>query len=806
MPTGPPLQPSHSHLACVWFRYLKQLKDKASQIRIEFEACRQQREQANEGIASVEEELMPVEAQLVEIERIGQRLHELQTELTVAESQRVDLARQNSLLRQSLNPEYGESDKELHKRSLNFQAHIAAKTDEADAKEAERASIAKEIAHIQRQMGDLRVQQGALDNAIEENAKRLQERNSLIKQVSRENHIDGFESPPFTDQQVARFVSMLQEKRKQAQESVDAVRTAYETAEAASRAELDDLSSRSTQLQESLRHSKSALQEKSAQLKRLQGQLAGLKVPDVDVATARRDKEDAEHAVQKLRAEVRHSKHGEEQAALERDRNNLRFELNQRKHEQEAMTSQLQTRTALEMKRRTRQAKVDERDHLLHTRDKDLKDLFSHVPQAGEVLRLHQELLRAREERHADAEKRMQTLQSKLSVNQARQKRLREELNSQEKALASKTSQLTAVVGTAPFKDVLAERKAAVDRAQEHVGKATNIAHVYKNFRKAASKGNNCPLCAREWGSPAQLADFLQEMDEKIAGSIPAAMEQRREALAQAKQDLAHLERLQGVHSAAQVLAEDTIPQIRIELSNVVKEGDRLQAEIDDDAEITVAETMQELNAAKELRADCERLHRLHAETQALEGEIAKDERLLPEASSDRTLEQVNEEINALNRRVDETSNLIDRVKTKIANQEREVSRAELRVGDAEKRVLEVLRETEAIERCQSDKQRLESEVAKYNHELASRKKQMEPLQSKLDDVIRRRQDAEADHKVSLRQVQRILETLEAGSGKVGSLEAVVVAFAARGTEQRRQGCQERLEDFGKKLQAANTM
>lgn len=771
------------------------------EIRLDFEGCKQKRKTAEAGIEEVVCELEPVVAQLRAIEQVGQRFTDLQTQLAIAESQRIDLAKQNSLLQKGLNPEYRETDKELRQRATNFQAHLSSKADQVKTLEMERTVAAQEIARVQGHVADLRTQQGALSNAVEENDKRIQHRNSLIKKLARGNHIDGYDASPFSDQQVGHFIAALLSKRSKAQQDVDAAQAAFKAHDMATREELDALSSRSTQLRETMRHTKESLMDAGTQLKRTQTELAGLKVPEVDVATASRDKAEAEQHVAKLRTEAKHSKLGDEQALLERERNTLRFELTQKKHEQEAMTSQLKVRTSLEMKRRTRQTKEDERNHLLRTRDRDLKDLFGHAPQTGDVLRLHKDILRAREARYEEVSMRMQDLQRQLSVNQSQQKRLREELSSRTKLLTTNQHELAAVLGTADFDEVLADRKAAVTKAQELVGKATNIAHVYKNFRKTATSSNSCPLCTRAWGTPAEMADFLQELDEKIAGSIPAAMEQRKEALAKATEELGRVEKLRAVSSAVQVMEQNTLPALRSELSAVSEQGDRLQAEVNDDAEIAMAEAISELNAAKDLRGDCERLYRLFVETATLADDIAKEERLLPEASSNRTLEAVNEEINALNRRIDEASNGIDRVRTKLSNQERDLTRAELRVTDMEKRVLEILRESEAIDRCRASQQQLQDSINKLTHELSAMKKQMDPLQSRLDDVSSRRQHAEADYQVSRRQLQAVLEGLDTERATLDSLQSAVVAFAAKGTEQRLEDCQANITGQAVKLE-----
>ncbi|XP_037076450.1 LOW QUALITY PROTEIN: DNA repair protein RAD50-like [Pollicipes pollicipes] len=214
--------------------------------------------------------------------------------------------------------------------------------------------------------------------------------------------------------------------------------------------------------------------------------------------------------------------------------------------------------------------------------------------------------------------------QKKLNSQEVTQRHLQERLASLERSLAEERSELDATLqGTDLATELAAVSAQAADLEKDH-GQLVAMQRLNSGYVDRLERAQPCPLCHRDFETPGEAAELVDELRRKMDG-LPREILEADEKKRRAKERYDDLLTLRPKHDHLQRLRENELPAVRAQLEEAQAELRALQqshAALQQQAQ----ETERHRRMADELRTDVSRIDERQRDVRQLRADRRRDE------------------------------------------------------------------------------------------------------------------------------------------------------------------------------------
>ncbi|KAH9922826.1 P-loop containing nucleoside triphosphate hydrolase protein [Epithele typhae] len=592
--------------------------------------------------------------------------------------------------------------------------------------------------------------QGHLDGEEKVREERSNQRDTVVRDVATKHRLRGYDSAPFTPEQISRFMGEFGDlKRKQSAESD---RLQIET-----QSRNEEYNRTSRQMHTELEGYKQERRSNRDQVTALQKKITTAE-DDVDatrnvtsrLAQIKADIEDKQARLDKARQELSSSNF--DKKIMEKTNIHVQLE-NQR----EALNLELRT---LSLQADTR-AKLDLQRNQMRSKTAEIQSTINHCNTkfrkiVGQKDREQSEL----QEQFSTASSALQAAHSNLSTLKSQVKAKRDEHKSLDRTIKEGLE-----AGFTTVESAVEDAVKEVGMRNEDLGKNAGTHDVYKQFLQTGKAKKCCPLCTRGFDDNAMQV-FEKNLHEALKKSSPQALAQVRSELEDWEAEVKRLQEL-AVQSASRANLQNVeIPGLDKQIAAVEESIPELTTKADE-ASAQLKDVAQELKDIVTLRQHAATVSRVRKDIEDLKQEIAGLESDLMASGSAKTADDVQQELN------DVTSKLKanDREKTRLTAEqdrlvtlqhqtEREMHQLQMRENECKTQLRDKEDSERKIVEMRADIVTAETRTKELDGKIAEARVPIDKLENEYKEFQREMQ-------TRISQAQRTLQDLTASYDKL---------------------------------------
>ncbi|KAJ3161694.1 DNA repair protein rad50 [Geranomyces michiganensis] len=732
--------------------HLAENKKKAEEIRQDLSGLEDQLAACEHRVDDIDGgEITRCEEQLKSLESKEQEVKDLQNELfkltTASEQKREAIQELEHHLR---GEEFEESDEVLRQMLDEHDAALGETDNEEHTLSVHIDKLRNQVAHLTAQNKRRLTEHGGLLNEKSNNAAKLSERDTSIRNLASQYRYEGFTASSISKSDVERFMAKLETDLQQRKIVFDAAKFKYTT----------ELSDNNRKLQD--------LKVSQADIERLQKALA----TQERKLTAARNSWDSSESEKKER-ELK-----EELEKKERAANQLRDEIKR-------LNAQADERASLSLRRTDKIQKEQAFNDRWAAYSSQFEATFGQKPDPNNL---------QQEARHIASQK--QTAVQELTT---RTKRQIEELSGVKcihadacKQLENKTLTLNdrfgrvrAVIGDEDFFEAAARLESAVNEKRDKVAEIESMTSMYQKFISSYASRDCCPLCDRGFdGSDGDA--FGKKLRERLA-KVPVALENAKRALITAEQKRDALLGLRTVWDDAKRL-EQEVQEARRKVDDHKSRMERVQKELDNN-ERSLSELEREQTAAQELHEEAKRIAALQEELSQLSTVIENLEQNLSTTGSTKTRDEVQQEEDDIRNSCSSLRRDLEQVQNVRYSKQLELNELQESIREARNRLEQSRTAILSTEQLRTRNKQLEDDIRQLRKDIESSEAS---AAGKRGDLAKKEEELERlknENKRAEKYHNDVMQELEKSKDHLYTLNAEISGYAERGGDVHLERC-----------------
>ncbi|KAE8216044.1 hypothetical protein CF327_g796 [Tilletia walkeri] len=692
-----------------------------------------------------------------------------------------------------------ENDEELQARKADFQQHLEAQRAKSQKLKQtigeKRASHAQQDNKYKEEFGRMR----SLQNEKERHETAVQNQKLLIRNISMEVGIKGFDIEALDEDEIANFLTKLRGQADKAERTYDQLKIDLRAA----LSELDNKHSeakgdvKAKRMQQQAQND--AVRKANVDIKRLEDELEELPISEQNVEAAKKESEEAAMKLEEQRDALNRADFEDRMRALNvklRESEELKDEANQ---ELTGLNAHADFRARLTLKENDRDAKKETLDNLMNKSNEAMRALSGRDADINTFERDVERLVNTQEEKLAEArrgrakeERELQQVQFSLSSK-------RNQLKEKEKVVADVETKVKTSLrrGDETF-DSLPAMIESMEKTLADEQESMSMAEATMKFLEmVVKKGNSDHVC---FTCNRSLEDEeMPEFDKRTASLLKRWQSYRTpqagDDLRKLKQELSEVKMLRAKEQEIQKLKANEIGGLKV---SVKEDEERLQ-KLTQTLETSAAKLEAMEREAKELailKRNSVEAARVSMDLKALDNDISGLQDDLATAGNTRSAEEVQasiakltEEIKKYKRDLKTVTDQRDSARANLAHLERASHRAELDRRDKEQsfersrsKLAELENLKEVLKKGKEAMKRLEAEVASA---MSTQTRVYEDLES---------ERSEQDRKLAA--AQKEVAALQKYCKQVQDAGEVVQEWIKNGGDDQLRDCESGMKDL----------
>ncbi|CAI9578706.1 unnamed protein product [Staurois parvus] len=495
-------------------KYLKQNKEKASEIQDQLQGKEAQLSASKENVKSINNQLEPLKSRLAEIQKNLSKVMKLDNDVKALESRKKNMEKDNQDLEDKIEKIFQGTDEELSEMYHNHQKTVRDKERKLNDYQRELDREIKDCQRLNREKGELLVQQGRLQMEADQHQQHIQTRDLLMKTMAAQLELDGFERTPFNQRQVASFQKLVKERQDKDEMEANQIMKEFSDKEAAKQRQIDEIRDKKTGLERTI-ELKSSMQNKKqgdlrnikTELQQLEGSSDRLQELDEELLKTERELESVERNcnVEALRSEVEQLQN--QKSELDRTVRKLDQEMGQ-------LNAHTMTRTQMDMLKKDKTEKDDHIRKIKSRHNDELTSLLGYFPTKKQL----EDWLYAKQKDINLTRDKLAKLNKELVSAEQNKSHMSNELRKKEEQCGSYEEKLFNVCGSQDFDSDMTRLLDDIEKTSKQRAMLAGATAVYTQFITQLTEENQpcCPVCQRIFPSEAELQDVINDMQSKL--------------------------------------------------------------------------------------------------------------------------------------------------------------------------------------------------------------------------------------------------------------------------------------------------
>ncbi|KAJ3069579.1 DNA repair protein rad50, partial [Quaeritorhiza haematococci] len=613
----------------------------------------------------------------IETER---KLKDLQSRIEQLTRERELIIRNMESMRESMEV-YEESDEQLQELLQSHLRSLGTKNEEVDKLEDEKSRISEELAKVQKDHSRKLTLRGQLQAEHNAHKRRVEQRASLIVELSRKHNYGSFSAETLDSEDVKRFLSRLKGDIDTLLSTVESMKLQMKDKESVLIQKIQNKKSSLASYEENKKMTRRQIESNRQKISQYMQKMQTIRVsqPDIDEAKSRLAEEESGLRFAQQNANI--AEIDSRIRELSQQLQEHEFNLSKISDEMSMLNMQADTRARLALKKTEKDRKETALNQLVSSTEGEFKTFFDgRMPDQRDLGREVDKLLRAKEASIRDNEERLQKANMEVSAIDTRILMAKTNLNKKTAELEGKMKRIRDVCGDKDFVSMRSESEIEYDDQKENVASLRSAEKMYIKFSQKSKIEKRCPLCTRGFPSIDELEAFFKKVEntlEKIPASIVTA-----EAELTRIDSLRHtLRELQSTWDDCERLRDREIPDLKRRIET--EEGLRGEAgAVVEDLASVLGCLKLELSTAQELRQKADDMSRLQREISMIENDIEKLAVDLAGSGSRKTMEEVQGEYEVTQGQIKKLRREIERLNAESRHKQKDIQTREIRLRD----------------------------------------------------------------------------------------------------------------------------
>ncbi|XP_068133562.1 DNA repair protein RAD50 [Hyperolius riggenbachi] len=777
-------------------KYLKQNKEKAREIQDNLRSKEAQLAASKENVKSIENQLEPLRSRLSEIQKNLSKVMKLDNDIKALESRKRTMEKDNQDLEEKIEKVFQGSDEELNEMYQNHQRTVREKERKLNDYQRELDRAAKDCLRINREKGELLIQQGRLQNEAEQHQQKIRTRDSLMKTLATQLELDGFERTPFNPRQTASFQRLVKERQEKDEADANQIMKEFSDKEAMKQRQIDEIRDKKTGLERTI-ELKSATQNKKqgdlrsvkSELQQLEGSSDRLQELDEELVKTERELENVERAcnVEALKSEV---------VQLQNQKSELDRTVRKLDQEMEQLNTHTMTRTQMDMLKKDKSEK-DEHIRKIKSRHNDeLTSLLGHFPTKKQL----EDWLYVKQKDINQTRDKLAKLNKELVSAEQNKNHMNNELRKKEDQSTLYEEQVFDVCGSQDFESDLTRLLDDIEKTSKQRAMLAGATAVYTQFITQLTEENQpcCPVCQRIFPSEAELQDVINDMQSKLR-LVPDKLKSTEGELKRRERKRDDMMELKPKRHMLIELKEKDIPELRNKLGAINREIQRLKNDVEEQ-ETLIATFMSEEESAKACLQDISLMERYQMELRDVERKIAQHATKLQGVDLNRTVQQVNQEKQEKQHDLDNVSGKIELLRKRIQDQQEQIQHLKSSANELRAEKLHISSNLQRRQQLEDQSVELTTELQCLSREIREAREQVSPLETTLEKLQQEKHDILEKKDSSYRAVQEKLNDIKEKVKKINLYVKDIEKYISDGREEYKEQKETELQELTTRL------
>lgn len=705
-----------------------------------------------------------------EFERIIAELDRYKHERSITKETLRDLSRNIT--------EFEETDEELRDMQVNFATNMAKHDATIGTLRRQSTEATAEMRLLRSQLDQSMSRQGQQLAEAENHDRQLQKRLELVKTISRQHSILGFDIG-VDDEQLVHFRAKLEQVARTQAQKLELQKQQGRNQEENIDQRLQELLRQRGEMENTKTSARTSMRTMERKLKELQAQIDNSPVTEITVQKIEENLKEAENNIISARAEMdKHEwdrvirEHNTKLRSLDDQIENLNSEIS-------ACNRQADTRAKLGLLQADKKKKED----MLQAQVLASQSAFSEAVKKPLELRTMESELRvatsSSEAELEDAEKTHEVCAKEVSQLTAQLSLHKQQLKTKKNEESNLNRQVLEVfenLDTAD--DMIAKAEHELEKAQGDYYQAQFAVKMYDRAAIFANNKDCCQLCLRQFHSSFTINDFLEIVD-KQKSAVPKHLANAQERIDIWSSDLANVKRVQPARASLAALA-DEIPvlerSIRVQqesLTQVIEASERASERLQQ-----VRSQVKAINALDVLASNMRRIQREIADDL---NSISTLEIELGTSGSSLSVDDMQRDLTSLQEQSKRARNELNQLTT-----DRDTARARINTLDGQRRDI-LLTQAQALAESREKQQLLSrfdecrEAIAKSEQDLLDAERKTEEVQPEIDRLRTEFQSVRRINGEMEEKLQRGVSKIAASQNSLSTIDADIDSYLLRG-------------------------
>ncbi|PIK57783.1 putative DNA repair protein [Apostichopus japonicus] len=577
-------------------KYLREDKEKATQLEKDLENQQIRLMAAKDLAAKIDSQRAPLRARVEEIENREQEVQKMDNEigkLTAGKEQMLLSCRE---IEDGLENIFDGPLVELKRTYKDHQKETENRKTTLNEKEREHTESSRTLARLRDERSKRLTHHGKLEQEAE-HCKGLQQRQKeCVMKMAESMNIPGYHRvAELSSQQLTTFKEEVKRQRTNLGDEYLQMKQTYEDREKHVDLQSQEFRDTKSRLEQAVTMKTKQMNEYRSEIRQITDELNQM--------------EDNANSLRELEEELRKAQLDEEKVTKSVDIDELKSDIEkkqQEKKEKDAKLSDLRKeisklsmqsgiRTKLEMWEKDKRKKEDAIKKIRGKHEEEMTHLLGRFPSENARNKL-EDFLIAKKREVRQMQEQLQASKMKRSSEESNQKHILKQLKEKETELRNIEEKLMLECGSqdvdkslqtfsrASVMTELDQRCPSLYRLYTVLerGALTGSTHLYERYIRSLERTEaQCPLCHRGFDTENEVHELVQELRDKLR-LAPVKMKEKENSLVQQREKLSKLQKLQPLKGKMAKLSDQEIPDLKTQLASITEKLEKLTNKIEE--------------------------------------------------------------------------------------------------------------------------------------------------------------------------------------------------------------------------------
>ena len=670
--------------------------------------------------------------------------------------------------------ELDDSDEWLQSNLEQFESRQAQYQQQEETQKESYMEIKEQIEETRHKLGLKQAEHGKYQNDKANYERQLERRQSMIKDIARENGFRGYDDQ-LDQADVDEFVRKLKKSLKDQNQTLDRAKREAQTELREVQTKLNEISQRKSVLQESKIAAKRQIATNDKEALTYQGRLNDI---NVDEGVQARLESNVEDIVTRLN----NAKERAQTASWDKEIQDVNAEIRNLEDESSKLNTELieSTKKAGELARLDHLKKeLKERERSLDTMQGAHGERLSKYVGAGWKSALLEQDFQGALDEHSNlvssAERDRDGVSRELEHLEYRLKNVRKTLTQRRKELDECVKEIREAVDDEPseYPDILKERQAALEEVKTDADQFSGMGEYLRQALETTNKRGRCKMCQRPFRNDTDLAAFKEKLEELVKRTTEQAADDT-----QVKAREEELEKARAASTSYDTwvrLSETDIPDLEKEEEQQDSQRDELLKKLESHDKV-VDEKTEKKRDVEALSKTVTTIVRYDTEIKSIKSQIEDLRSKQQDAQEERTLEDIQDEIAAIGEKTRASKKTLSKLTNDKDQARNEINSLELQLRDAKSSLetakYQLEKKADLLARI-AEYKNLNNEqreaIAKADQDIEHLTPELDKAQARHDDISQRADVRERELQHGISQVQENVRQLDLANDDINS-------------------------------------